>query len=521
MQENKKKEFFGNMDRRQFLKNMGMAGGVVAAGSLVKHGLVSQAWAAEPKRGGIFVFASQNTPPQFDPAYFKDNEEYYVGAMVYNRLTFITPDLTVTPELAERWESNKKGNEWMFYLRKGVKFHNGKELEAKDVANSLNHFLEAGGPAQSELAPAERFEVADKYTVKAYLSSGFAEFPFILGKPTSFILPHDIPVEKWRTALIGTGPFKYNKLVPGEYFEAVRNPDYWDKERVFLDGVKMVIIPDSNTMVSALISGEIDLMPECESAQYLFLKDKKGIAARRVPSLSYQPLEIDTTVKPFDDVRVIRAIKACLNREQFVNAVLQGMGQPANDHPLPSFSKDLLDVSIKKQDYELAKRLLSQAGYPNGLDIVVHTSEIRPGMVPSALTLKDQCAPAGIKVEVKVDPADGYWKQVWKKVPACVSSWNGRPTTFGGLNSYFHSKGKFNTSKYFSPLIDTCLGDAVGEVDRIRAVKLYAAVQALVSENSGFIIPYLKDLTVAHSDKIHGWFPSPIKLMSFFGVWKA
>jgi peptide/nickel transport system substrate-binding protein len=515
------KGLFDSMDRRQFLKHMGVAGGMVAAGGLFSQGMISNAWAAEPKRGGTLTFAMPHSPIGFDPAFWETYEDYHVGEMCYNRLVLTTTDLKLEPELAERWEPNETGDQWTFFLRKGVKFSHGKELDAKDVVTSLNHYLEAKGPASSELSPAERFEVVDTYTVKAYLKTGYGEFPYNLGKPQTFILPSDIPFEKLKTQIVGTGPFKFKKFVPGEYFLVERNPDYFEKHKVYLDQIKATVVPDFATTMNALISGEIDVMWECEPEQYFVLKKRAGIVGHQVPGTGYQNLIMDTRFKPFDDNRVRQAIKACCNREQFVEAVLQGLGTPANDHPVPSFHPFYADFPIKKQNIELAKKLLAEAGYPNGLNLTVHTSEVRAGMVPSALTLKDQCAAADINIEVKVEPADGYWKQVWRKVPFHYSNWGGRPTIYSGLYNYFHSSGKWNTAKYSNPLLDTCLDEATGETDPARAMRLYVAAQAIISDEGGFGIPYLRDYTMAHSDNVHGYPLYPMKWMRWDGVWKS
>lgn len=494
--------------------------GMAAAMGMANRGLIRKAHAAQPRRGGRLVWDIRGSATIFDPAYWENNEEYCIGELCYNRVVSLNTNMEVVPELAVKWVPSNRGKEWTFHLRKGVRFHHGRELEAKDVVRTLNHCLETKGPAYTQIQPAERFEEIDKYTVKAYLSAAFGEFPQTLTNPTTFILPHDISYEKLKTTVVGTGPFKFKQFVPGEFFLAERFADHWDAENVFLDEVKVVVIPDFATSMNALLSGEIDLMHECEAQQFFALKKRDGIVAHRVASMAFQPLVMDTTMKPFNDVRIRQAVKACLDREKFVEAVLQDLGVPANDHQVPSFHTNYADFPIKQQDYGLAKKLLSEAGYPNGIDLTVHTSEVRAGMVPSAITLKDQCAPAGINITIKMHPADGYWKQVWRKHSLFYSNWFGRTTLFSATNPYWHSKGKWNTSKVNVPSIDNCLEDAVSETDQKRAMKLYVSAQALFSELGGWVIPYLRDYTMAHSDKVHGYKVHPTRWRYFVGVWK-
>ncbi len=523
MEENEKGReiFVGGMDRRQFLKGAATAGGMVAAWSLLGQQVVSRAMAATPKRGGTCVFAMMGSPQGFDPTYWEIHPDYHVGELCHSRLCYTTPELQPAPDLAERWEPNDDASQWTFYLRKGVKFHHGREVEAKDVVNCLNHYIEAGGTGASEMAPAERWEIVDKYTVRAHLKVGFSEFPISMAKPQTTIVPYDIPFDKLKTQAIGSGPFKFVKFVPGEYFLVERFPDHYAADKVYLDKVKAVSITDLSTSMNALMSGEVDVMFQIRPDQFPVLKDRPGIIAHQIPGLGYQNLIMDTKYKPFDDVRVRQAIKACLNREQFMEAVTQGLGKPANDHPVPSFHDFYADFPIKKQNYDIAKQLLKAAGYPNGLNLTVHTSEVRVGMVPSAITLKDQCAPAGINIEIKVEPADGYWKQVWRKKPFHYSNWSGRPQLYNGLYNYFHSAGKWNNGHYNNPLIDSCLDEAVSETDEKRAMKLYVAAQSLISDEGALAIPYLMDYCTAHTDKIHGLLLNAMKWYHWVGVWKA
>jgi peptide/nickel transport system substrate-binding protein len=521
METKDEKLFSAPITRRRFCERLGIAGGIWATWNLLNTKIISQAFAAQPKRGGVLTFAMASTPDGFDPAYTRAYEQYHVAELCYNRLVLMTPDLKLAPELAERWEHSKKPNEWTFYLRKGIKFHDGKELEAKDVVTSLNYYLECKGPSASQLAPAEKFEVIDKYKVKASLKTPYADFPYNLAKPQTVIVPHHIPREKLKSTIVGTGPFKLKRFVPGERFEVERYADYWDAKNLYLDAVNAVIIPDFATTMNALISGEIDVMWDCEPEQFFALKKRKGLVVHQVPGMTHQDIVMDTSVKPFDDIRVRQAFKACLDREQFVTAVLQGLGSPANDHPIAKFHKHYADFPLKKKDYNLSKKLLAEAGYPQGVEVTLHCSEVRSGMVPSALTLKDQCSPAGIKINVKVAPSDSYWKQVYRKVPFFLDNWGGRETTYSNLYTWHHSKGSHNTAKYYNSLIDSCLDEGVSETEPVREMKLYVAAQTAISELGGMIIPYLRDYTMAHSDKIHGYPLYFNKWMRWIGVWKG
>ncbi len=504
-----------SLGRRDFLKTAGAVTPLVLLGDLWQP---RQAWAQaqEIQYGGTLKASVAGSPLTFDPNYFELYEEMAVGSLIFNRLVRLEPDMSVHPELAVSWEPNDDASAWTFKLRQGVKFHNGRELTAEDVAAFYKRVADpdSGSMIVSELSPIAGAEVVDKYTVRLLLEAGYADWPIVVGKPRACIIAPESAGKDTR-APIGTGPYKFKEFLPGERVVVEANKDYWDEGQPYFDEVRTIVYPDPAGATSALLAGDIDIRWEIEQEYIDVLSGDPGVTVQRVSGTGYQDLIMDIRVKPFDDPRVREAIKYCCDREAFVKGVLDGYGVVANDHAVSPMNPFFADIPLRQQDYKKAKELLDQAGYPNGLDLDLHTSEIRAGMVPSAITMKDQAAPAGIRINVHVEPADGYWKEIWRKKAFHYSNWGGRPLIHDTLNPYLTSTGKWNESHWVNPTVDKMIAAAMSETDETRRHNYYSAVQALAMHDAGLGIPYFRDYIMAHRSNIQGWPLFPTKWLFF------
>ncbi|MEY4862270.1 MAG: hypothetical protein RLZ51_365, partial [Pseudomonadota bacterium] len=160
------------------------------------------------------------------------------------------------------------------------------------------------------------------------------------------------------------------------------------------------------------------------------------------------------------------------------------------------------------QDIEGAKALLAEAGYPDGIDIELFTSDVSPGMVRFAEVYQAQVAPAGIRVKVNLAPSDGYWDDVWLKEPAFVTAWDGRPAD-QFLNEIFRTGAGNNESFYSDPAFDALLDKARSTVDVEAARALYVQAQQMQFEDGGTSIPFLKNSRRVLSGKVTGILPKP------------
>ncbi|MBI3969789.1 MAG: hypothetical protein HY332_00750 [Chloroflexi bacterium] len=190
-------------------------------------------------------------------------------------------------------------------------------------------------------------------------------------------------------------------------------------------------------------------------------------------------------------------------------------------HPIPELALPQVakEVPIPKQDVARAQKLLADAGYPDGIDITLWTSEGRPGMVESAVTFQELARPAGIRVRIQRVPISTYWDDVWMKREFCVSNWNTRPTIDIGLTQAYHSEAKWNESFFKSPELDRLIEQGRAEPDEAKRAAIYVRAAKLLSEEGGSIIPYFRDLITAVNKRVRNFVMFPTAEYDFRSVW--
>jgi len=246
--------------------------------------------------------------------------------------------------------------------------------------------------------------------------------------------------------------------------------------------------PDAQARLQAVLSGQLDM--------------ERGIAPvlRRAldKSLRYQLLEIPTgnwmglsfrnDVPPFDDVRVRRALRLVVDREEMLQLALDGGGVISCDTPVAPNDQYRAEMDCPP-DLERARALLAEAGYAGGLDIRIHVSSLDPSWPVIGVAFQEHAAKAGIRVTLVNAAADGYWSNVWMKKDAFTTSWGERPAN-QVLNEAFHSQSRWNESHYSDPTFDRILEEARAELDFPRRRALYHKAQQHLAETSGTLIPF-------------------------------
>jgi len=295
------------------------------------------------------------------------------------------PD-SVVPELAERWSWQDNYRNLVFFLRKGVKWHDGQPFTSKDVKYTFDMVSEAPeshaklrlNPRKDWYANVEAIEAADPYTVVFRLKRPQPSLLMLLASGYSPIYAAHINPADYRTRCIGTGPFKLKEWRRGEFIEYVRNPDYFVKDRPYLDGLKYVIIVERGTRTAALQSGQLDVAMPGETTKTAAEQMKKA-----VPQLVVTPVAASVTDNivmnekkpPFDNVKVRLAVSYAIDRRGLIKGVHQDGAVPAVAMmPRPYGVWGVLDRDLvtlpgygKPADMkEKARKLLAEAGYGPG-----------------------------------------------------------------------------------------------------------------------------------------------------------
>ncbi|AVH45230.1 MULTISPECIES: ABC transporter substrate-binding protein [Rhizobium/Agrobacterium group] len=471
------------LDRRLFLK----ASAAVAASALL---LPAMANAATPKRGGHLVLGIDNasTSDRLDPAFYFEDYAYNVGLQLFDTLTDLNDDGTLRAGLAESWEPANGGSEWIFRLRKGVQFHNGKELTPEDVIYSINHHRgdksESAGKGYlltvTDIVKSAPGEVTFK------LSGPNADFPYLLGDVHFGITPDGENFDKG----IGTGAFILEDFQPGVRTLAKRNPSYWDPERGHVDSVETVAYNDKSARVAALLSKSVHLVNNVESRVAQRLSNRQGVTLHTEADSSIILFVGRADADPFKNHDVQLALKYAIDRGQIVNSILNDAGTVSNDNPIfPSNRYFTNDVPKHGYDPEKASYHWKKAGYGGKIVLSAADGATFSGALDAAQLYQQSAEKVGIPFEVNRVPADGYWNDVWLKHPFVASGWAARPTADAMLSLIYLSNAPWNESGWKNKAFDELVLAARGELDETRRKTLYHDAQVLIVEQNSSVIP--------------------------------
>jgi len=321
----------------------------------------------------------------------------------------------IVPWLAEKWHTSDN-TAYTFFLKRGVRFHNGREMKAADVKFVIDRAMnpETKHPYPGYYASIKDIIVKDDYTITITLKSTTANFLLNMARQGSVIYPREA-VETMKSEPIGTGPFKLGEWVRGDRIVLVKNPDYHVKGLPKLDRVIYRYITDPNAALAALKAGDVD------AAMF-------GLGPEHVPDLQKDPrfqviigettndviLSMNNSRKPFTDVRVRRAVTYGINKPEVVKGAMFGLGRVlgTNVDPLNPYFVDM--SGAMPYDPAKAKKLLAEAGYPNGFDAVLKVSPQYYYTVRTGEVLADQLQKVGVKIKIEQIEWGQWLSRVWK-----------------------------------------------------------------------------------------------------------
>src|SRR5271156_3062328 len=297
------------------------------AGAAALPALIGPASAVEPSTLRV-AFAIQ--PATLDP------QKMRVGGVDYNnayncfsRLTALDGQLQVQPDLAASWDAAEDLKPWTFHLRPGVKFHNGKPLDASDVGFTFKRILDknVGSVLRVNFNIVTSIDVVDPLTVRFNLSIPYADLPAATAAYQAAIVSEGV-VDKLATHPIGTGPFRFVEYRPGDQLVIERNPDYFLPGVPKLDRVIIRIIPEFTTAVAALESGSVDAVFDLPPEQVDNLKRSTGAHTEEVVTGRWSGIIWNCEMKPFDDTRVRRAFNKLVDNPALTDIATFGHGTP-------------------------------------------------------------------------------------------------------------------------------------------------------------------------------------------------
>lgn len=498
--------------RRDFIHKASALGMAAAIPSAI---LSEQALADQPKKGGVFRVGvgAGSTTDSLDPGLITSLfSQVMTRGGTRSTLTRYTNKNEIVGDLAESWEASSDAVTWIFKLRKGVEFHNGKTLDANDVVASIKHHVAEGtsSAAKPIVEPIESVKADGKNTVVFTLKGGNADFPFTVYDYHVQIMPANPDgTADWKSG-IGTGAYTMEKYEPGVRAHLKKFANYWDDSRGHFDEVEMTTILDIVARTNALTTGVIDAMDRCDLKTVHLLKRDNSIKVVEVTGTGHYTFPMHTDVAPFDDNNVRMALKYAMDREALVKTVLKGHGAVGNDHPIaPANRYHNKDLPQRAYDPEKAKWYLKQAGL-SSLDVDLSVADAAfVGAVDAGVLYKEHAAKAGITINVVREPNDGYWDNIWLIKPFCACYWGGRQVEDQMFSTAYAKGAAWNDSHFEHEKFNRLLVQARAELDDAKRRAMYYEMQQIVSDEGGVIVPMFYNYVSATSDKVRwlegGW----------------
>lgn len=491
------------VDRRTFLAAS------AAFGSLAMTGLDAGAQTA-PRRGGTLRVSVDQAVSKLNPLLTRVNPEYLVAELLYSGLTRLAPDMSAEPDLAESWSNSPDLLEWTFNLRKGLSFHDGSPCTAADVVASFEAILDpkTASPARQNVGPIARIAATDEGTVVFTLSAPYADLPVTLAYTNAKVVPAAVirsGFEKLDREAIGTGPFKLVSFEPERQIVVARNEAYYDKARPYLDRIVVLVYPDSTAEGSALIAGDTDLISTVPPTEFARISRASGVKGLRVASGQFCNVNFGCDQKPFNDVRVRQALALTVDRNAMVDFVTEGLGTAGSDVPLNRAYRFFAELPRKAPDIAKAKKLLADAGYPNGLEATLIASDRPPLRTQLAVALREMAKPAGFTINVQTMPHATYLDQVWKKGSFYVGFYNMQPTADAIFALLYTSNAAWNETRWNNAAFDKLVSEARATIDESKRRDLYAQAQKLMYDEVPSIIPVFFDLLAAQREWVQGY----------------
>jgi peptide/nickel transport system substrate-binding protein len=476
---------------------------------------------ADERRGGSLRVGFSGSPDTFDPHHNVQLDSIWINSMMYSRMVRIDHEMELHPDMATDWEVSDDGLEWTFQLIDNAVFHNGRACTAEDWVFSINRLRDPdeGTAFVQDIDFIDEVEAVSDTELVIRLSSAYADLPILAGMYWFRVVAEET-VDSIASEPVGTGPYQLRSHSPGERTVIERFEDYYNAdEEGFIDEIHYIMIEEETSRLTGLTGDTIDFVNEVTPSALPMVQDAPNMVIEEVVTGSYQPVVMDVTESPFDNLQVRQALKLVLDRSEYLQAVFQGVGTEGNDQPVPPVDPMYADIPVPERDIDRARELLEEAGYGDGLEVELHYTAGRVGLQESALTMQEMAQEAGITIELTNHPNDTYWADIWLNRPFYLSNWTGRPMADQALSVAYLSGAPWNEANWSNEEFDEIVREARSVADEDERRELYRQAQEILAEEGGAIIPYFMSVTGVWNEKVRGYNMHPLRWVEFHRVW--
>jgi peptide/nickel transport system substrate-binding protein len=525
----------GRVSRRDFLRLatlVGMAAPAAYAliGEPFNGGLTrpAAAAAAMPK-GGTLRLGNRVKPLENPATYSWGGYDANVSRQVVEYLTFTDHNNVTHPYLLEKWEASPDLKTWTLSVRKGVKWHNGQDFTADDVLWNLKRLTDPAigssfigliqdfmlksvpdgtdkdGKPQTKLVwwDANAIEKVDDHTIRLNGKTPQVAIPeYLFHYPAAMLYPGDKGV--FGVGAQGTGAFTMTEYQVGKIATVHAAKSYWG-EGPYLDAIQFIDVGDNMaTAISAMASHQLDGLVFTDPSQAPALQAMPFLQLYKVGSAQCGVLRFHVGTKPWSDPKVRMAMRLGLDNASFIQLAVRGigtLGQHVHVAPvLPDYGKvPDMDRNIAK-----AKQLLSEAGYPSGLDAELAVPADLGWLAAQSQAAIEQWKAIGARIKLNVMPGAEYW-DVWTKVPLGCTIWYHRPLGVMLLNLAYRTGVPWNESGYSNPAFDELLNQAGGILEADKRAAVMQKLEQIMQEDGPIAQPVFADAFTFMDKKVAGF----------------
>jgi peptide/nickel transport system substrate-binding protein len=473
----------------------------------------------KPQSGGDVVIARTAESQSMDKTMVFDNESIWIFEQIYEMLYTVTPDgKDVQPWLATSYELSDDQLNWTFHLRQGVKFSSGQPMTSADVKFSIDQasavYPEGWGYINSAI---KKITTPDENTVVITTKYPWSPLLADLSLFSNGIIPNNYggkTSKEFYQAPVGTGPFMWDHWTKGQELKLVKNPNYWQQGKPYLDSVTWTTVGDDNTRILQLKGGQaqVDEFPPWSSVSDL--QNTQGVKMNLFPSTRTDYMLFNERVKPFDDVHVRRAISYAIDREAIVKAVLFGNGKAAYSFIAPNVPYHDTNAGGLQYDLNAAKQEMAQSSVPDGFSTHMLVGAGSVDENSWAQIIQQELQPLGIKITLtKVDPSDEFTRIQNFDYEMGFSYWTmdiadpDELVTFAvdptsGAHSFF--------TDYNNKDVVDWTHQAEREFDTSKRTTLYNQIQEQASQDAFMAYLFWSPYRYATSSKLHDFFVTPL-----------
>lgn len=536
----------GRIDRREFLRTATLLG-VAAGAAYAMAGLAAPARAQAdlPKGGKIRI--GMNVQEIKDPHTISWVQPSNVLRSTVQYLTVTDQNNITHGELLEKWDASEDLKTWTLTIQKQATWRSGRPFTADDAIWNIKRALDPktgssvlglmkgymleeyatgeqkdGKPVKStRLWSDKAIEKVDDKTFRLNCKAAQLAVPEHLFHYPFFMLD---PAENgaFKVGMNGTGRFEIVAYNVGQNAVVRANKSFWGKP-ANLDEVEFIDLgTDSGALIAAMASGQVDGLYEVDFSELDAIKAIPDVVIHPVTTAQTAVARGKYDQKPFSDVRVRQALKLAIDQQKVIDIVFRGTGTIGEHHNVAPVHPEYAKLPMVGQDIPKAKQLLTEAGFPNGIQLEIACKPSPAWELASVTVMAEMWKAAGIDVKINVMPSANFW-EVWQKVPFGYTAWTHRPLGVMVLGLAYRTGVPWNESNYSNPEFDSLLTQAEGILDPDKRRVVMAKLEQLMQEDGPVVQPLWRVVQTGYHKRVKGFrmHPSQYIFLDELAVEKA